>query len=297
MGIDLKLRKRATIRVINSIIFSTILVVSILLLVNLVFAASVDVKPSTPTSMRYVGNRSTDYNVLGTNYSLNRGYIHIINFTESQPTIKWIGIIGNISGQYALQDASGNELYDWDIVTTTGEVYATKEGTSGRGNYYGGGIPVWDNLTCASHTLIKNETFFFDHSGSSEDALNKTFVPSFTLTTFYAGSRRVMDANVTTPAGDGGYEAKGSDTCAGAYMNVNNADQSADFLEVMLTDQTYQVPTDLEHRQYDILYASLIENNTVGYDGNTYDFQMILPQSGLQGNPANVIYYFYIELV
>ncbi len=276
---------------------ATTFIMLFLLVMGVVFAATSKTNPSRPSGMQYVGNRSTNYSVIGYNWSLNRGFIHIINFSESQPTIKWIGIIGNISGQYALQDASGNELYDWDIITTTGEIYATKEGTSGRGNYFGGGIPVWENLTCASHTLIKNETFFYEHPGQDEDALNKTFVPGFTLTTFYAGERRVMDANVTTPAGDGGYEAKGSDTCAGAYMNKNNADQSTDFLQVMLTDQTYQVPTDLEHRQYDIIYAALIENNTVGYDGNTYDFQMILPQSGLQGNQPNVIFYFYIELV
>ena len=76
----------------------------------------------------------------------------------------------------------------------------------------------------------------------------------------------------------------------------NNADQYTYWEEVVLTDGTYEDEggSDID---YDIIYAALIENNVAGFDGTAYDFQILLPESGLQGNQANVVYYFYVELV
>lgn len=276
-----------TAKKITTILTSAVV---LLLFIGIVMGAS-NTNPSKPTSMLYSHNRTSNYS-MGDARNLARGYIHVINITESQPTIKWSGIVGNIYGEYALLDEDNNKLYDWTIITTTGEVYATKEGPSGRGAIFGGGMPQWENITCASHTMIKNETFYFNHSGDDEDILNKTFVQSFSLTSFFAGQTPVNDSAVRPPSG----EVKGTDTCAGLNLS-DGSDSSDEFQEVILTDLTYQMPDTYDTRQYDIIYASLIENDTVGYNGSTFDFQMILPQSGLEGDQTVVTYYFYVELV
>ena len=63
-----------------------------------------------------------------------------------------------------------------------------------------------------------------------------------------------------------------------------------------MTDTTYEDEGsgDLD---YDLVYAALIQNNVYGFDSTIYDFQILLPESGLEGTQANTVYYFYVELV
>lgn len=285
------MRKKATINRLISIVLLLILVTASFSII----VSAVSINPSKPTGMYYTHNRTSNYSV-GDAETLSRGMIHVVNISEYQPSIKWSGLVGNITGQLALLDEKNNALYDWSVTSTSGEIYATKEGPTGGGNIFGGGIPSWSNLTCATHTIIKNETFFLNHSGIDEDSLNKTFVPSFSLTSFFAGSKAINESVLGTPGGAGGYEVQGADSCAGLNLSDNSA-SSADFQEVILTDMTYQMPDDYASRQYDVIYAALIESDATGYNGSAYDFQMILPQSGLEGTQATITYYFYVELV
>lgn len=266
----------------------------VLLMVIISFISTVSYAatyPSKPTSIIYTHNRTSNYS-MGQAETLARGYVHVVNITEYQPSIKWSGLVGNITGKFALLDEKNNALYDWSIATTKGEIYATKEGPSGRGAIYGGGMPQWENITCASHTIIKNETFLLNHSGTDEDSLNKTFVQSFSLTSFFAGSKAVNESVLTPPSG----EVKGTDNCAGFNLS-DGSSSSTHFQEVMLTDLTYQMPDTYNTRQYDVIYAALLESDATGYNGTPFDFEMLIPQSGLEGSQAIITYYFYIELV
>ena len=113
------------------------------------------VLPSAPISMINTSVTTSSYPV-GTVLNLTRANIYTVSINESQSTTKWTGIVGNISAEFALQDANGYALYDWDIYTTTGEVYATKETTSGTG-WAGGGIPEWTTIQCANSSDIFDE--------------------------------------------------------------------------------------------------------------------------------------------
>lgn len=290
---------------INKIIrILTLIIVSILFTACFVLA---EIYPSNPTAIFDLSTNTVTYGSNMTSSYPNssaingtRGYIYNITINESQPTQSWIGYIGNINGNYALLDASGNKLYDWTIANVTGEVYATKEGPQIQGNIFegnsgagtvnpfNGGIPIWDSLICANSTQINTETERFNHSVTSEDRLNNTFKNAgYSIVEFYAGPTLI---NNTVSGGSTG--------CYGTYLR-NNTINTTDWKETVLTDQTYQNKSDAEDtiHIFDIIYAVQINNDTEGFDGNLYDFQILLPQSGLSGTQDNIAYYFYIELI
>jgi hypothetical protein len=64
-----------------------------------------------------------------------------------------------------------------------------------------------------------------------------------------------------------------------------NSQASSDFEELLLYDGSY------------VVYAALLEDSITGFDGTEYDFQMILPDSGLEGSQTPETYYFYVELI
>jgi hypothetical protein len=268
-------------------------------LLSISFAfAEVAVNPSTPSDITAVSNTTNDF-PLGWKLNNTRGYIYTINITESAPSSKWLGYVGNIDAEYALQNSDSEALYDWDIVTVTGEVYATKEASEVAGprsnglagddvSPYGGGIPYWPNVTCANSTMIGIEESLFNHTSTDEDTYSATFTngAAFDNPGFYAG-----DTQITDTSDFGG-------NCFGAMLNVNNTDNDSVWYEIVLTDGTYQYNSDAESAlHYDITYAALINNNALGYNEEIYDFQILLPQSGLEGNQPNVPFYFYVELI
>ncbi|MFC1705174.1 hypothetical protein ACFLZ6_02505 [Nanoarchaeota archaeon] len=271
----------------------SLLFVFALLTVGIVTAASSD--PSNPTGIGVLSNTTNSY-PNGTMLNGTRGYIYTLQLNESQPTQKWVGYVGNIVGEYALQDADGDALYDWDIATVTGEVYATKEGayvsTYDNLRRDAGGIPVWSNLSCAIASMVTTEAQLFNHTSTQEDAYTNTFkTTGFTNPGFYAGEKQVTDTTMWSGGGN----------CYGVHLNQNNADEpdGGNWSEVVLTDGTFQAKSAAEDTvyYYDIIYGALIENSTAGYDGNDYDFQILLPQSGLEGSQSNVAFYFYVELI
>jgi hypothetical protein len=75
-------------------------------------------------------------------------------------------------------------------------------------------------------------------------------------------------------------------TCRSIATYVNDAKQavseSAVFQEVLLTDNA------------NIVYATLLEDNSIGFDNGRYDFQMIVPEDDTITTPTT--YYFYAEI-
>jgi hypothetical protein len=273
-------------------------VLSLLLFFILLTAGIVSASnPSQPTSI-IVDSNSTNSYPNGTVLNYTRGYIYFLTINESQLTQKWVGYVGNINGEFALQDADADALYDWDIATITGELYATKEGPLGAApnydlsNRFAGGVPVWSNLTCANSTQLSTEEVLYNHTSTDEDSYSSTFkTTGFTNPGFYAGENEVADNDCY-----GGCTA-----CSGAHLNQNNADEpdGGNWSQVVLTDGTSQPESAAQNNlmRFDIIYAAILENDSVGFDGNTYDFQIMLPQSGLQGSQPNVAFYFYVELI
>jgi hypothetical protein len=280
-------------KTIKTLTLILILVLSVLSIAILVAA----VAPEKPDTITYVTNRTASY-PNGTKMNRSRGLIHVVRITHAQPSTKWLGYIGNVTGTFGLKDASSNALYDWTMGTITGELYATKEvgcATNTVTNIQCGGIPVWTNLICANQSMINDESGLFNHSNAEGDSYKYTFLSTpFVLRSFYAGETLVNDTLVAGPVGT---------NCFGINLNTNNSHTTAGtnskWQEVVLTDLTSEDESAGYGKpyQFDIIYAALLSNKSYGYDTHKYDFQMLLPQSGRSGSVNNIPFYFYVELV
>jgi hypothetical protein len=257
------------------------------------------ISPEKPDTITGITNRTASY-PNGTKINFSRGMIHVIRITHAQPTLKWIGYIGNVTGTFALKDESSNKLFDWTMGTITGEVYATKEtscATNTATNIQCGGIPSWANMICANQSMINDESGLFNHSNAEGDTYKYTFLTTpFVLRSFYAGDKLVNDTLVAGPAGT---------NCFGINLNTNNSHTTAGtnskWQEVVLTDLTSEDESGAggygKPFQFDLVYAALLSNKSYGYNRQQYDFQILLPQLGRQGTVNNIPFYFYVELV
>ena len=67
-------------------------------------------------------------------------------------------------------------------------------------------------------------------------------------------------------------------------------DQSTDWQEVVLEDSG-------DSKVDDVMYSVMLENGAVGFNGESMDYQILLPENGAEGDQSNEAYYFYIELL
>lgn len=181
----------------------------------------------------------------------------LILSSETQ-NLKWKAYVGNVTGVLTLDDSGDYSIYQWQLTTITGKVYASRFNNIS-----------WSNIRCANLIDIQKEENALNHTTSNIDSINNTF--SFNLhKEFYVGNIRINQS-----------------TCKSTFTWINNTAQSpsinAPFQEVLLTDE--QV----------LIYTTFIDDNTIGYNYQRYDFQMILPERGM-GGYENTRYYFYMEL-
>ena len=213
-------------------------------------------QPSAPNSLINLSSISPSLGV-GSMLNTSGGTISTVNINGTTQNFRWKGFVGNIEGALALQDSSLNALASWDIQTTTGEIYATRNST----------LPNWDNIDCANSTTISEEETALNITAANVDSISSTFSTS-THDAFYVGLSEIT-----------------GDSCKAIALNVNNTEQTADFQEVLLSDGS------------NLIYSSLIEDSAYGFDNSTYDFQMIVAESALEGDQPNTAYYFYLELI
>ena len=187
------------------------------------------------------------------------GSITTMELNVTAQNLKWKAFVGNVTGNLVLSDASNYSIYDWTVTTVSGEAYASRFNTIS-----------WTKIACANATNISAEETALNITASSDDSISKTF-SSKTHRSFYVGN--VLIAN---------------STCFSTATFVNNASQamneSMKFQEVLLTDTS------------SLVYVSLLENKSSGYNTQKFDFQMIVPDYGIQQG-SNVPYYLYLELI
>jgi hypothetical protein len=191
-------------------------------------------------------------------YALNTsgGTITWLNINATTQNPHWKAYVGNISGKLALQDAGSNAIYDWNVTSMEGEIYATRKST----------VVDWESIVCANLTHMQSEETALNMTSSNEDSIVNTF-NNKNHSGFYAGLTQVQ-----------------ADACNSTNLYVNSQG-SSDFEEVLLYDGSYMI------------YTALVEDSITGFDGTEYDFQMIVPDSGLEGSQTPTTYYFYIELI
>ncbi|MFH0874692.1 MAG: hypothetical protein V1859_02055 [archaeon] len=213
----------------------------------------------------YPSGASIVYNMTETKQSEPAGYVNttggsfttMILYGETQNP-RWKAYVGNVTGILTLDDASNYTIYNWDLSTITGEVFASTNNTIN-----------WPLIRCASQTNINTEEERMNHTTTKADSINSTF-KNRVHREFYVGE--------TYFAGS---------VCRSTATWVNNTAQALTentlFQEMLLSDTSSMV------------YATILQNKEQGFNFKDYDFQMIVPEKDLPGNQASR-YYFWVEL-
>jgi len=231
------------------IIFIVSLIVFSIFMSQLVFADPDGVTGNVLSNETKASTSAFEINISG-------GYISTINITAVTQNLKWKAFVGDFTGKFTLDDASGSTIYDWTLATVSGEIFATRNSSS----------LTWSSIDCANVTHIETENVNLNHT-NSQDNITATFSSS-THPGFFVGSVEIAQ-----------------DSC-GYVLNtyVNDAAQTSDFYEVALYTGSSMV------------YTTILEQNQTGFDGEGYDFQMIAPEVGYPGFSGSTAYYLYAEL-
>lgn len=187
------------------------------------------------------------------------GSFTTIILNASSQTPRWKAYVGNVTGRLVLADATNSSIFDWRLTSVTGEVYSTRNTTID-----------WSTMACGDMNAIVNEQTDLGMTGSTPDNINRTFNTT-THRPFYVGLQLIQ--NSTCPA-------------ISTYVNSTRqtVSESALFQEILLMDGSSRV-----------VYTTLINQSSVGFNGQRYDFQMIVPENEFQSNPTT--YYLYVELI
>jgi len=216
--------------------------------------------PQGPDSLNVTANE-TKGSVSAFTLNTSGGYITTINMTSTTQNPRWKAFVGWMSGTFTLDDSTGATIYDWSMTSVAGEVYATRNSTT----------PTWANIKCANNSLLENENTLMSHTNAN-DNVSKTFNDT-THAEFFVGT-----VNISV------------NSCPTLNTYVNNASQNTDFEEIALSDSTNFTEGGT------IIYSTILEQDANGFDNQSYDFQMIVPENGGVGFSGSTAYYLYVEL-
>lgn len=187
------------------------------------------------------------------------GSIATFNLSATIQNPRWKAFIGNVTGSFTLENDNGEAIYDWELATITGRVYASRH--SGTIN--------WNTVRCADSSELQQESLSMDHD--NPDSINDNVTATFDVQNhpgFYVGATEIT-----------------ANSCFSLNTNVNDAAQASLFEEVLLIDGSSHA-----------IYTTILEEDQAGYNGDLYDFQMIVPERGTPGWTGSTAYYLYVEL-
>lgn len=189
--------------------------------------------------------------------NLSGGEIAILNINISAQNNYWKAIVGEVRGIFTLEDSNGSSIYQWEDIYITGFIYATRNQSTIN----------WQEVNCATTQQIEEENIELNHTD-----------PSLNITaTFNSQTHNQFITGFTTIP---------QNSCSHSLtLYVNNESQNESYHQIILTDQN------------SLIYTSTIEKETIGYNSEFYDFQMLLPEKGTQNSNEITPYYIYIELI
>jgi hypothetical protein len=220
---------------------------------SVVFAA-----PTGPSSITNLG--SSRYSESGAaNISAIAGNVTELNFVANAITQTWQGYFGNITGSIVLGNSNNQSMYNWNLTSPSGEIYATRSSV----------VPAWTSVSCADSAQIGAEdTALGVNQVTDQDSVNRTFFNGTTFNTFFVGNKNINSTQ----------------NCYATNLYNSSAAPSGSFSEVLLHDGT------------SLIYTALIADNANGFDGRTHDFEMLVGENGHNGDVVATPYYFYLEL-
>jgi hypothetical protein len=229
-----------------------------ILLLGAISASIALALPSGPAS--YTGLGSSSYSIPGAaNISAIAGNVSELNFVANTITDTWQGYFGNVTGTIVLGNVNNQSLYNWNMTSPAGQIYATRVSS----------VPAWSSIRCADQTEIDAEdTALGVNQSIDQDSVNKTFLNTTSFNSFFVGG-----VNINT-----------TQNCRVTYLNDENGVPSSTFAEVLLSDTS------------NLIYTGLITTPTMGFDNSEHQFQMLVGENGHYEDATATPYYFYLEL-
>ncbi|MBR9676208.1 hypothetical protein GOV05_04315 [Candidatus Woesearchaeota archaeon] len=207
-----------------------------------------DVSSERRTTPGYYQSATTDA-YAGNVTSMNIDAITITNV--------WQGYYGNITGTIVLANSNNQTMYDWNIGTPTGEVFASNSSDI-----------TWGSIGCASEAQANSEEDGLGIAETDADGLNETFSNSTPHNQFTVASRTFTSGN-----------------CLATSLHNSTSDKQDNlFTNVLLSDGA------------DIVYTALLNNDQLGFDSTTHDFQLIVAENGQAGDTTATTFYFWVEI-
>ncbi len=229
----------------------------LLLLVFFSFVVAVRAIPEGAATLVSPGQTRTS--PAASTVTADNGNVTQVNISASSQTQAWQGFFGEINGSIVLEDTSGDLFFSWNISNISGEIYASRDSAI-----------VFASITPHNNCSIDNFLTGF----SLADSVNATFINN---------SNRAIQV---------GTVAINVSTACAVYTYISSAPQSTSFNEMILTDDPNNL-TNASVGGNTSVYTTVINSNTVGFDGVTHDYQLLVPVNRTSGFNT---YSFYAEL-
>lgn len=256
----------------------SVLAVVFLLGLSFMFLPVATAQPSGGT-LTEVGSETQTPDAPGSDEAL-AGNVTNMNIYSETVSNAWQGYTGGVTGNIVLENAAGDVFYNWTAVDPKGQIYASENDSL-----------QWAFVQCLNYTA---EGTFDDDTGNA----GGTSLFGINLTQINAMYGITDDAvyavNETFDTIGGGghplFYVGSLDFTAGECQSTTmytNSEQGTDFHNVLLYEPQTQ----------SVVFTAIIEyQQAVGFDGNNYDFQMIVGEDGSGTDTATTTYYFYAEL-
>ena len=209
------------------------------------------------------------------------GNVTEININGVTITQSWQGYFGNVTGTIQLADGSDNQMYNWSLASPQGEIYSSTSSSID-----------WSNIQCLNYTSSGS---YLDESGNggttSQHGTNLTQLEAlFNIEiddvdgideTFNLLGAGTHDAFYTS-----NLEFTEGECQSTRLFSSIGAGENDKFEEVLLYEPVTQ----------SVIFTSLLDEDVLGFDGRTHDFEMLVAEDGHGTNTATTTYYFYVEL-
>ena len=209
------------------------------------------------------------------------GNVTEININGFSTTQSWQGYFGNITGTVQLADAGDNVMYNWSLASPQGEIYTSTANSID-----------WANVQCLNYTAAGSYADDTSNAGATSqygtnltqletllgielddvDGVDETFslIGVGTHNAFYTNNLEFTEGE-----------------CQNTRLFSNTgAGEDDKFEEVLLYEPTGQ----------SIIFTSIINEDVLGFDGRSHDFEMLVAEDGHETDTGTTTYYFYVEL-
>ena len=199
------------------------------------------------------------------NVTAQAGNITRLSVTANRQTAAWQGFAGNISGSIVLDDSSGDRFFAWSLFNISGEIYASRNGSINFNNIF-----PHNNCTIDETGMT---------GAANADRTNRTYNRSANTVNFSVGNIQIN-----------------STTACSVKPYVNSTTPVGNLFEnLILTPESANTTNQSDQQQANqSIYVGILQlTNVHGFDGQMYNFQLLVP---VNRTAVFNTYFFYAEV-